>query len=127
MQSVHSWLRDYQRDDKTNQDNGENEPNRVIRCRNHKFVQRSFKMKDSGKLLVILTAGFAAGAVVGILFAPDIGENTRSRIKEKASEIGDELEKQYLTEIDKLKQRVSELKDELANSMKDTKSDEQES
>ncbi len=77
--------------------------------------------------MVILTAGFAAGAVVGILFAPDIGENTRSRIKEKASEIGDELEKQYLTEIDKLKQRVSELKDELANSMKDTKSDEQES
>lgn len=84
-------------------------------------------MKDSGKLLALLTAGFAAGAVVGILFAPDMGENTRSKIKEKAGEIGDELEKQYLSEIDKLKQKVSDLKNQLADSVKGKATEKQES
>jgi gas vesicle protein len=35
------------------------------------------------KLLTCMITGFAAGAVVGILFAPDKGTETRRKISEK--------------------------------------------
>ena len=70
-------------------------------------------MNDTGKLLVTLTAGFAAGVVAGILFAPEVGETTRETLKTKAGEIGDELDKHYQQEIEKLKTVVSDLSKEL--------------
>ena len=77
-------------------------------------------MNDTGKLMMTLTAGFAAGVVAGILFAPEVGEKTRESIKTKASEIGDELEKQYQDELDKLKVKVSELTNELKQNIADS-------
>jgi len=68
-------------------------------------------MNDLTKTFAILTAGFAAGVVTGILFAPEVGEKTREKLKEKAGEIGDELEMKYQEEIEKLKAKISELKD----------------
>lgn len=70
-------------------------------------------MNDTGKLLVTLTAGFAAGVVAGILFAPEVGETTRETLKTKVGEIGDELDKHYQQEIEKLKTVVSDLSKEL--------------
>ena len=85
-------------------------------------------MNNIGKLMMTLTAGFAAGVVTGILFAPEVGETTRENIKSKAAELGDELDKQYQLEIEKLKSKVSELTDELrknvANSGLDKKAEE---
>ncbi|UTW66866.1 YtxH domain-containing protein [bacterium SCSIO 12643] len=72
------------------------------------------------KLLVTLTAGFAAGVVAGVLFAPEMGEKTRENIKNKASELGDELDKHYQTEIEKLKAKVSELTDELKTKVEES-------
>lgn len=77
-------------------------------------------MNDTGKLLVTLTAGFAAGVVAGILFAPEVGEKTREQLKSKASEIGDELEKQYQTELDKLKKKVADLSAELKETISES-------
>lgn len=77
-------------------------------------------MNDTGKLIATLTAGFAAGVVAGILFAPEVGEKTRENLKSKASEIGDELEAQYQVEIDKLKAKVSELSNELKETIADS-------
>lgn len=65
------------------------------------------------KLLVTLTAGFAAGVVAGVLFAPEMGEKTRENIKNKAADLGDEIDKQYQVEIEKLKAKISNLTDEL--------------
>ena len=70
-------------------------------------------MNDMSKLLVTLTAGFAAGVVAGVLFAPEMGEKTRESIKKKAGEIGDELNDHYDIEIEKLKSKISDLTDEL--------------
>ena len=70
-------------------------------------------MNDMSKLLVTLTAGFAAGVVAGVLFAPEMGEKTRENIKNKAGELGEELDKHYQVELEKLKNKVSDLTDEL--------------
>ena len=77
-------------------------------------------MNDTGKLMMTLTAGFAAGVVAGILFAPEVGETTRETLKTKASEMGDELEKHYQAELDKLKVKVSELTNELKQKVEDS-------
>ena len=70
-------------------------------------------MNDMSKLLVTLTAGFAAGVVAGVLFAPEMGEKTRENIKTKAGELGEELDKHYQVELEKLKHKVSDLTEEL--------------
>ncbi len=71
--------------------------------------------KDLPKTLALLTVGFAAGVVAGVLFAPEMGEETRAKLKEKAGEIGDELEDKYLSEIEQLKSKLSELKSEVGD------------
>jgi len=74
-------------------------------------------MNDTGKLMMTLTAGFAAGVVAGILFAPEVGEKTRETIKSKAADLGDELDKHYQIELEKLKNKVSDLTSELREKM----------
>jgi gas vesicle protein len=53
----------------------------------------------TGKLVLGLLAGIAAGATLGILFAPDKGHKTRRKIARKSSdyaeEIGEKIEEQY--------------------------------
>lgn len=48
-------------------------------------------MKSKNVLLGIL-GGLAAGAVLGILFAPDKGENTRKKISKKTGELKDTVQ-----------------------------------
>ncbi|MGB0390823.1 MAG: YtxH domain-containing protein [Salibacteraceae bacterium] len=81
-------------------------------------------MNDMSKLLVTLTAGFAAGVVAGVLFAPEMGEKTRENIKNKAADLGDEIDKQYQVEIEKLKSKMSDLTDELRAKVKESGMDE---
>ena len=66
--------------------------------------------KDLPKTLALLTVGFAAGVVAGILFAPNIDPETTDNIKRKAGEIGDELENKYRSEIELLKEKINSLK-----------------
>ena len=48
-------------------------------------------MKEStSNFLLGLLAGAAAGAIVGILFAPDKGSKTRENIKKKLLDLSDE-------------------------------------
>lgn len=67
-------------------------------------------MKNVSKVMLLLAAGFSAGAVAGILFAPDKGENTRKRIRSKAGELGEDIEKAYDEEIERLKSKIEGLK-----------------
>jgi len=43
------------------------------------------------KLLTCMITGFAAGAVVGILFAPDKGTETRRKISQKTTNFSDAI------------------------------------
>lgn len=46
-------------------------------------------MNNSGKLLIAFAAGTVAGAVLGILFAPDKGTETRKRMRDVAKGLAD--------------------------------------
>lgn len=48
-------------------------------------------MSDNGKILGALLLGAAAGAVLGLLFAPDKGSNTRKNIQGGAEDLLDQL------------------------------------
>lgn len=48
-------------------------------------------MKTSGKILAAVAAGIAAGAILGILFAPDKGSETRKKINEKGKKFADDV------------------------------------
>lgn len=56
----------------------------------------------SSAILAGLT-GFAAGVVVGILFAPDKGTQTRKKLKENFNELADQLHEELSEEIDEIK------------------------
>jgi len=49
-------------------------------------------MKDNTKILGALVLGAAAGAVLGLLFAPTNGKDLRSKLKNNAEDLIDELE-----------------------------------
>jgi gas vesicle protein len=51
-------------------------------------------MKTSNTLLGILGAA-AAGAFLGVLFAPDKGSNTRKKISDKSKDYGDNLKGKF--------------------------------
>ena len=61
---------------------------------------------NSGKVFVGVLAGFAAGAVLGILFAPDKGSDTRKKIAKKGTDtidgIKDKLDDLLLSISEKL-------------------------
>lgn len=71
-------------------------------------------MNDNGKLVTVLLTGLTAGAVLGLLFAPDKGTETRVKLNESLSDLGDaikeraEMQFDHLTELrDKLMSLVS--------------------
>lgn len=57
-----------------------------------------------GKALLGVLAGVAAGAALGILFAPDRGENTRKKIaksgEDLADAVNDRIEKKFNQVLD---------------------------
>jgi len=72
-------------------------------------------MKTSRVVLGVL-AGAAVGALIGVLFAPDKGSNTRKKITKKGEEwVGDVKGK-----VDHMKEQVSEMVDKFADKLHST-------
>src|SRR5215217_370929 len=59
-------------------------------------------MKDNSKVVVALLAGLAAGAALGILFAPSKGDETRDKLAESLKNLGDSIKETAAAEIDNL-------------------------
>ena len=66
-------------------------------------------MNDSGKVVTALLAGLAAGAVLGILFAPDKGSKTREKIKTGFDDLKDEAKEKFSGSKEELKEAVDNL------------------
>jgi gas vesicle protein len=79
-------------------------------------------MKDSGKVVTALLAGLAAGAVLGLLFAPEKGSETRDKINDSLSDLADAIKERAEQQIDQL----NELKEKVLASVK-SKADQAES
>lgn len=79
-------------------------------------------MKSSGKILLGVLAGMAAGAVLGILFAPDKGEVTRKKVVKKADDYADGLKEKFNDLLDNLAETIETAKDKAGKVADDAKS-----
>ena len=68
----------------------------------------------SGKVLLGALAGLAAGAVLGILFAPEKGSKTRKKIARKGSDYVEELGEKFNDMVNTMSQKIDTLKEEAA-------------
>lgn len=71
-------------------------------------------MTDNSKVVIALLAGLAAGAALGLLFAPDKGSETRDKLNQSLKDLGDAIKDKAADEISNL----SGLKDKVVNSIK---------
>lgn len=72
-------------------------------------------MKDSSKLGLALLAGIAAGAVAGLLLAPEEGTETRKKIGKKAKDLEGKVKdkaKEWKNKAGELIGKASEARDE---------------
>ncbi|MBL7793884.1 MAG: YtxH domain-containing protein [Saprospiraceae bacterium] len=67
---------------------------------------------NNGKLLLGILAGLAAGAAMGILFAPDKGASTRKKITSKGDEYLNELGNKFSELIDGVVKKIETVKED---------------
>ncbi|MEJ5962381.1 YtxH domain-containing protein [Pedobacter immunditicola] len=71
-------------------------------------------MNDNSKVLIGLLAGLAAGAALGLLFAPEKGTDTRDRLSQSIKDLSDSIKDRAADEINNL----ANLKDKVVSSVK---------
>lgn len=70
---------------------------------------------NSGKVVLGALAGLAAGAILGILFAPDKGTNTRKKIADKGRGSIDDIKKKYDDVVGSISSKFESVKNEVSN------------
>jgi len=73
---------------------------------------------SAGKTLLGVLVGAAAGAILGILFAPDKGTETRKKIAEKSEDYVEGIKEKFNGLVDDLSKKMDNLQSK-ANKMAD--------
>ena len=73
-------------------------------------------MNNTGKILTAFAVGAAAGAILGILFAPDKGSETRQKLSEEGKKFADSFKEKF----QKRKEKFEDLKEEMKKATKET-------
>ena len=66
-----------------------------------------------GKVIIGVIAGAAAGATLGVLYAPDRGSTTRNRFSRKSYAYTDELEEKFNNLIDSITEQFETVVEEV--------------
>lgn len=74
-------------------------------------------MNDSTKVVAALLAGLAAGAALGILFAPERGSETRDKLNDALKNLGDAIKDRAAEEIDNLSNFKENVVDKIKTKM----------
>ena len=69
---------------------------------------------SAGKVLLGVLAGVAAGALVGILFAPAKGSRTRRRILKKGENYAEGLKDKFNEYVDTMSEKFEHVKEEVS-------------
>ena len=64
---------------------------------------------NTGKVLLGVVAGLAAGATVGLLFAPEKGTDMRKKIWQRGEEMKDDLTRKFEVKAKKVKDHADDL------------------
>ena len=84
------------------------------------------KKSNSGAVLAALLAGAATGVILGLLYAPEEGKETRKKIKTKANDLKEEAKNKYGEVSEKVKDQygnISSTFKETANNVAHTVKD----
>jgi gas vesicle protein len=73
------------------------------------------KTMSSGKVLLGVLAGVAAGALIWILFAPEKGSVTRKKISKKGEDYASAVKEKFNEFLDDISEKFEEVKDELSD------------
>ncbi|HEY8898222.1 MAG TPA: YtxH domain-containing protein [Niastella sp.] len=65
-------------------------------------------MNNTSKILAAFAVGAAAGALLGILFAPDKGSETRKKINEEGKKMSDAV----MNKFNEAKEKFNSMKDD---------------
>ncbi len=81
---------------------------------------------STGKVMLGVLAGLAAGAVLGILFAPDKGTNTRKKISKKGDDYVEEIRSKFDDFLGSITEKFETAKEDADDLMEKGKSKAQE-
>lgn len=80
-------------------------------------------MNDSSKVVVALITGLAAGAALGLLFAPDKGSDTRDKVAEALNNLGESIKTRATDEIENLAGYKDKVIDNIKSKAKDVENE----
>ncbi len=73
---------------------------------------------SAGKVLLGVLAGVAAGALIGVLFAPDKGSETRRRIMDKGEDLANTAKEKFEGAVGSVNERIDKVKEGIGNAAK---------